>query len=167
MMRAALLAGAVVVATASGAATIGGPVLVAPASCESIASMTLPHAAITSAAAVDAGAFVAPSGPGAPAGSGPFARLPAFCRVAATLRPSSDSDIKIEVWLPASGWNGKFEGVGNGGWSGNIAYGALAALGARLRDGVDRYRAHRRSAASSRSATRRSSSTSRIARCTR
>ncbi len=38
--------------------------------------------------------------------------LPAFCRVAATLKPTSDSDIKIEVWLPASGWNGKFQAVG-------------------------------------------------------
>ena len=49
-----------------------------------------------------------------------------FCRVAATLTPSSDSDIKIEVWLPASGWNGKFQAVGNGGWNGNVPYAALA-----------------------------------------
>ena len=48
--------------------------------------------------------------------------LPAFCRVAATLTPSSDSDIKIEVWMPASGWNGKFQAVGNGGWAGTISY---------------------------------------------
>src|SRR5438093_128410 len=33
-----------------------------------------------------------------------YAALPSFCRVSATLTPSSDSDIKIEVWLPASGW---------------------------------------------------------------
>jgi hypothetical protein len=26
-----------------------------------------------------------------------------FCRVAATLRPSGDSDIKIEIWLPLAG----------------------------------------------------------------
>ena len=52
--------------------------------------------------------------------------MPAFCRVAATLTPSKDSDIKIEVWLPASGWNGKFQAVGNGGWSGAIAYPSLA-----------------------------------------
>ena len=51
--------------------------------------------------------------------------LPAFCRVAATLRPSKDSDIKIEVWLPAEGWNGKFQGVGNGAWVGAIIYPAL------------------------------------------
>ena len=34
-------------------------------------------------------------------GGAQFADLPAFCRVAATLKPSADSDIKIEVWLPA------------------------------------------------------------------
>ncbi len=56
-----------------------------------------------------------------------FRTLPAFCRVAATLRPSADSDIKIEVWLPESGWNGKFQATGNGGWSGNIDLNALAA----------------------------------------
>src|SRR5207253_7652796 len=48
-------------------------------------------------------------------------------RVAATLKPTDDSRIRIEVWMPASGWNGKFQGVGNGGWEGNIAYPSLAA----------------------------------------
>src|SRR6185369_11525035 len=51
--------------------------------------------------------------------------LPEFCRVAATLTPSSDSDIKVEVWLPA-GWNRKFQAVGNGGWAGTISYSAMA-----------------------------------------
>jgi feruloyl esterase len=49
-----------------------------------------------------------------------------FCRVTATLAPSSDSDIKIEVWMPASKWNGTFQAVGNGGWAGTIPYAALA-----------------------------------------
>jgi feruloyl esterase len=50
------------------------------------------------------------------------------CQVAATLRPTPDSDIKIEVWLPPRDrWNGKFQAVGNGGWSGAIVTGALAA----------------------------------------
>lgn len=52
--------------------------------------------------------------------------LPAFCRVIAALHPVSQSDIRIEVWLPHSGWNGKFLGVGNGGFSGSIAFAALA-----------------------------------------
>ncbi|PYU19376.1 MAG: tannase/feruloyl esterase family alpha/beta hydrolase, partial [Acidobacteria bacterium] len=42
------------------------------------------------------------------------------------MRPSSDSDIRIEVWLPISGWNGKLQSVGNGGWAGFISYPALA-----------------------------------------
>jgi feruloyl esterase len=55
-----------------------------------------------------------------------MAALPAFCRVAIASAPTADSDIKIEVWLPASGWNGKFLAVGNGGWAGTISYPALA-----------------------------------------
>jgi feruloyl esterase len=47
--------------------------------------------------------------------------------VLATLTPSSDSDIKIVVGLPASGWNGKFQAVGNGGWAGTVNWGALRA----------------------------------------
>src|SRR5262245_48007061 len=62
----------------------------------------------------------------APPAAQQFSRLPAFCRVAATLTPSSDSDIKVEVWLPASGWNGKFLAVGNGAWQGSIGYAAMA-----------------------------------------
>lgn len=50
---------------------------------------------------------------------------PAFCRVAATLRPTADSDIKVEVWLPLSGWNGKFLGVGNFGWAGSLMPGGM------------------------------------------
>jgi feruloyl esterase len=53
--------------------------------------------------------------------------LPPFCRVAATLRPSADSDIKIEVWLPLTNWNGKFQAVGNGGFAGSIEYNFMAA----------------------------------------
>ena len=54
----------------------------------------------------------------------------AFCRVAATLTPSSDSDIKVEIWMPAANWNGKFQAVGNGAFNGTIAYPAMmTALG--------------------------------------
>ena len=61
-----------------------------------------------------------------PPGNSSCIALPPFCRVAATLKPTADSDIKIEVWLPASDWNGKFQAVGNGAWSGAIAYPAMA-----------------------------------------
>jgi feruloyl esterase len=107
------------------AAMIYGHALDAAASCESLSSLTLPDASITLAQAVPAGGFTLPGT--APASVPQFSRLPGFCRVAATLRPSPDSDIRIEVWLPAADWNGKFQAVGNGGWAGSISYGALAA----------------------------------------
>ena len=47
------------------------------------------------------------------------------CRVSATLTPSSDSDIKMEVWMPVSNWNGKYQAVGNGAFNGTINYGAM------------------------------------------
>ena len=101
----------------------------AATSCENLASLALPNAKINSAQMVAAGAFVQPGGGAARGETGPaanpFTKLPAFCRVTATLTPTSDSDIKIEVWLPATGWNGKFEAVGNGGWAGTIPYPGL------------------------------------------
>jgi feruloyl esterase len=103
--------------------SLGHALPAAAASCESLATLALPMATVTTAQTVAAGAFSQPGG----RGPSPFADLPAFCRVAATLTPSSDSDIKIEVWLPAAGWNGKFQGVGNGAWQGSIAYPAMAA----------------------------------------
>jgi feruloyl esterase len=93
--------------------------------CEGLKSLSLPNTTITLAETVARGAFVPPAGRQGRGGA-VFAETPSFCRVAATLAPSKDSDIKIEVWLPASGWNGKFQAVGNGGWAGVISYPALA-----------------------------------------
>jgi feruloyl esterase len=94
------------------------------AQCDSLAALALKNAKITSAQLVAAGQFSPPTRQQGRAN--PYKDLPAFCRVAATLTPSSDSDIKVEVWLPASGWNGKFQAVGNGGWAGVISYAAMA-----------------------------------------
>jgi len=88
-------------------------------SCEKLKSLSLRETTITMAEAVGAGNFSPPSGPA-------IKDLPAFCRVAAILTPSKDSEIKIEVWLPEAAWNGKFQAVGNGGWSGAIGYPALS-----------------------------------------
>ncbi|HLQ79209.1 MAG TPA: tannase/feruloyl esterase family alpha/beta hydrolase [Terriglobia bacterium] len=93
--------------------------------CESLAQLALHNGTVTSAQVVAAGAFVPPGGNAR--GGNAYANLPSFCRVTATLTPSSDSDIKIELWLPAIGWNGKFEAVGNGGWAGTIPYTAIAS----------------------------------------
>src|SRR5438445_6648959 len=92
------------------------------AACTRLSSLRLPDATVTSAQVVPAGAFKPPAG-----AAEAFADLPAFCRVALTIKPSQDSDIKSETWLPLSGWNGKFQEVGNGGWNGFIQYAALAA----------------------------------------
>jgi len=81
------------------------------ASCESLRAVQLKNTTITLTEAVTHNSATG----GVP-----------YCRIAATLAPSSDSDVKIEVWLPAEGWNGKLEGNGNGGWSGAIVPRVLA-----------------------------------------
>jgi feruloyl esterase len=96
---------------------------VSAAACERLAaSLKLQNTTVTAAQPVAAGRFIAPGGAALQAA----AKLPAFCRVSLTIKPSATSDIKSEVWLPMSGWNGKFIHVGNGAWGGSIQYGALA-----------------------------------------
>jgi feruloyl esterase len=93
------------------------------ATCESLLALRVPNATITLAQPVGAGALTPrATGAGVPPQPAAFRELPAFCRVAATLRPSNDSDIKVEVWMPLVNWNGKFQGVGNGGYAGSITY---------------------------------------------
>ncbi|HXB68270.1 MAG TPA: tannase/feruloyl esterase family alpha/beta hydrolase [Candidatus Acidoferrales bacterium] len=92
--------------------------LVADTACEALAAAALPHTTMT-AQSVSAGTFAPPYG-------SPADRLPAFCRVAGVIKPSSDSYIRFEVWLPASGWNGRFLAAGNGGFAGSIDYNSLA-----------------------------------------
>jgi feruloyl esterase len=104
------------------------PAFDAATRCAAVAKVSMPGASITLAAAVDPGAYTPPV-PGTDAHA--YRSLPAFCRVAATLRPTRDSDIRIEVWMPAAGWNGKLQAVGNGAFNGAIAYGAMAAALAR------------------------------------
>jgi hypothetical protein len=95
--------------------------------CASLASLKV-DGKVTSATLVPAGTFQQPAGPGLPPGvaGAAYKDLPDFCRVQATLTPSKDSDIKVEVWLPATGWNGKFVAVGNGVWAGQLSYSAMA-----------------------------------------
>src|SRR3989442_194969 len=89
------------------------------ATCESLKSLFLEHTTINLAEPVAAGEF---SLPAAGQRNTIFKQLPAFCRVAATLKPSPDSNIKMELWMPLANWNGKFQAVGNGGWAGAISY---------------------------------------------
>ena len=99
----------------------------AAATCESLARLKLQNTTITLAQLVAAGAFNPPKGTAnPPAGTPSYKSLPAFCRVAGVIKPSSDSDIHVEVWMPSSGWNARFQGVGNGGFAGSINYVGLA-----------------------------------------
>jgi feruloyl esterase len=78
----------------------------------------LPDTTITVAAVVPAGAFDPP-------GATPPIDT-AACRVAGIIAPTSDSSIAFEVWMPTSGWNGKFLSAGEGGYAGAINYGGIA-----------------------------------------
>ena len=119
--------------TLAGLAAAGGLATLHPlaghaAECAQLSSLDLPHTKITLAESVAAGAFNPPGGTGGAAPGAPpvsYAHLPPFCRVAGTIRPTPDSDIRFEVWMPASDWNGKFVGVGNGVWAGSITYSSM------------------------------------------
>jgi feruloyl esterase len=88
----------------------------AAGSCESLLELKLPATTIAFAA-LDTASDPRP--------------LPDSCRVAATLRPSADSEIKMEIWMPASNWDGRYQAVGNGAFNGTINRGAMAAALAR------------------------------------
>ena len=89
--------------------------------CGELSALHIPTTTITIAQAVAAGAFTAAPSPFNEGDAAAlYKTLPAFCRVVAEAKPTADSDIKIEVWLPASGWNGKLQGIGNGGFAGLI-----------------------------------------------
>ncbi len=88
--------------------------------CTTLVALTIPDVTINAAAMVAGGSFTPP-------GAQAALTVPAFCRVEATARPTSDSEIKFEVWIPpAEAWNGKFQAVGNGGYQGSISYAAMA-----------------------------------------
>jgi feruloyl esterase len=115
---------------------LAGACNLAPADqpCESLAALALPDTTVTLAEPVAAGSFLPPRPSRTAAGRpGPdFKALPGFCRVAASIKPTADSDIRIEVWIPSrENWNGKFTGLGSGGLGGTIDYGALVAALAR------------------------------------
>jgi tannase/feruloyl esterase len=94
-------------------------IVAAGGSCADLATLALSNGKITRAETVEGA-----TPPGQRNASKP---LPAHCRVAVTLTPSSDSDIKVELWIPAANWNGKYQAVGNGAFNGTISYPAMAS----------------------------------------
>ncbi len=123
-----LVSGAVSSAAQASAAPQPSAAQVAGDRCAQLSDLALPGATVTMAKRVDAGSFAAP--PQAFTGrdvSAFYKTLPAFCRVVAHARPTSDSDIAIEVWMPLTAWNGRLQGLGNGGFAGLIDYYELGA----------------------------------------
>ena len=109
--RTSLLVGAVLAGSCSAAWAV---------TCESLLTAKLPHATIATAEAIPAGTYQPPGSTTA------FTNLPAFCRVTATVGPVPDSSIGIEVWLPTTTWNGRYQQVGNHGWGGVIHWNEMA-----------------------------------------
>ena len=87
--------------------------------CTALANTPLPATSITAAESITAGTFTPPGSTNA------MSNLPPFCRIAGTIKPTAESDIRFEVWLPLENWNGKYAQVGNGGWAGVVSYGQL------------------------------------------
>jgi feruloyl esterase len=93
--------------------------------CDQLTTVTLERATITSVTDVAAGLFKPAAGadaggPPPQAGAPPPQPIPQHCRVTLVLKPTADSNINVELWLPTENWNGRFLAVGNGGWAGAI-----------------------------------------------
>ena len=74
----------------------------AETACADLVKTVLPHAEVTKAVSEKVGEM-------------------AVCKVSVTSRPTKDSDIRMELWIPeGAAWNGKFVQVGNGGFAGTI-----------------------------------------------
>ncbi|MCS7024376.1 MAG: tannase/feruloyl esterase family alpha/beta hydrolase [Bryobacteraceae bacterium] len=89
------------------------------ADCEALSKLSLPYTELTLAQTVTTGSLQPPYG-------SQLTNLPPICRVAGVIRPTSDSEIHFEVWMPVSRWTKKFQGIGNGGFAGSISFSALA-----------------------------------------
>lgn len=84
--------------------------------CSNLASLSLTDITITAAQTIPAGNYTAADG-------STYANLPTFCRIAATAKPTSQSDINFEVWMPPAGtWNEIFRGEGSGGSRGQSPF---------------------------------------------
>ena len=93
-----------------------------PTSCESLLTFAFPDTTIGAAASQPGGPYVAPD-----AWHLAFANLPPYCLVSATIKPTSDSNINVQVWMPTQRYNGRYLGTGNGGYAGGFFQSELAA----------------------------------------
>ncbi len=97
----------------------------APIACGSLTGLSLPDTTITAAQVYPAGTPIPEYSGGVLNGSTTTAAV-SLCRMVGSINPSTnpagDSNINFEVWMPTSGWTGRYEQVGNGGFAGSIEY---------------------------------------------
>ncbi|MGO9418393.1 hypothetical protein [Roseiarcus sp.] len=103
----------------AGATALGGLSLAAgnaAADCGDLAGKTYGDAMITAATSVAPPSSLMGLDPPVPVAiHGPF------CRVEGMIKTSDRSHVRFEVWLPQqNAWNGKVQGVGNGGFAGSL-----------------------------------------------
>jgi feruloyl esterase len=89
--------------------------------CESLLTLNLPKTVMTGAQSIPVGDFTPPGS------TTVLHALPAFCRVTATISPVPDSSIGIEVWLPLTTWNGKYQQSGDHGFGGVFFWGEMVS----------------------------------------
>ena len=95
--------------------------------CTNLQQLPLEQAHVVSAEVVTPGSFIAPPRPTGPAEQvALYKQLSAFCRVKIEATPTPDSKIQIEVWLPVANWNRRLQGIGNGGFAGEIGFEGMA-----------------------------------------
>jgi hypothetical protein len=92
------------------------PALAAGANCEDLHALKLPQTTITESVRVPRESFKDPKEPW------PAEELPERCQVKGVIRPTPDSEIKFEIWMPTAAWNHKLQGTGNGGFGGALNY---------------------------------------------
>ena len=101
------------------------------ADCAQLLQLSLPHVTVTSAALMESGSFTDDTRPDE--ASRTYKDLPVFCRVRGVSRPTSDSAIHFEVWLPQQqAWTGRLFMIGNGAYASYIYY---AQMSQRIRAG--------------------------------
>jgi hypothetical protein len=99
-----------------------GAAQAAAASCDSLAGKKMGDASVTASGSISPPLSITAQVPPQ------LVSVPVpFCRVEGVIRPTTDSDIRFELWLPPPvTWNGKYQGVGNGGFAGFITYQPMA-----------------------------------------
>jgi Tannase and feruloyl esterase len=126
---AVLMTSTAAVATADSQSGVSAPVQ-ARCSADYLASgLSIPRLHVDSAVLNTTGSYVPPGA------TTPITGLPSFCAVGLTQTDSAGNPIHIAVWLPTN-WNGRFQGVGGGGFACGIAYSSGTRVGPGLAETI-------------------------------